>query len=43
MGYSLAQTVRGEIRHFTNDPAHAEILAELRAAFDEEWFPDSGK
>jgi len=33
----------GETRHFTNDPAHAEMLAELRKAFDEEWFPDTGK
>jgi choline-sulfatase len=29
----------GEPRHFTNDPARAETLAELRKAFDEEWFP----
>jgi choline-sulfatase len=29
----------GETRHFTNDPAHAEILAQLRTAFDDEWFP----
>ncbi|MCF7849745.1 MAG: DUF4976 domain-containing protein, partial [Kiritimatiellales bacterium] len=31
----------GETRHFTNDAAHAQILAELRKAFDEEWFPSA--
>jgi choline-sulfatase len=29
----------GETRHFTRDPAHADILKQLRAAYDTEWFP----
>lgn len=28
-----------ETRHFTNDRSHAGVLAELRKAFDREWFP----
>ena len=29
----------GETRHFTNDPACAQLLARLRAAYDKDWFP----
>ena len=29
----------GETRHFTNDPAYADILKRLRASYDKEWFP----
>ena len=29
----------GETRHFTNDPAYADLLAGLKRAFDEDWFP----
>ncbi len=29
----------GEMRHFTDDPKHAETLRQLRREFDERWFP----
>jgi len=29
----------GETRHFTADPEHAELLQELKTAFDKDWFP----
>jgi len=29
----------GETRHFTNDPDHAALLADLRTSYNEQWFP----
>ena len=30
----------GETRHFTRDPAYAELLEKLRKSYDELWFPN---
>ena len=29
----------GETEHFTDDPGHAEMLEQLRASYNEQWFP----
>jgi len=31
----------GETRHFTNDPDHAALLADLRTSYNEQWFPET--
>ena len=29
----------GETRHFTDDPAYADVLKRLRSSYENEWFP----